>query len=282
MALIPPFFLDCVVAIGIVKPDGNKHWIGTAFLFGKFVKQKEGNEKEYKIFLVSNKHVLRNHQSVILRFNPQDDQPATDYPAQLKDKDGKDLWTGHPNDNIDIGVIGINAKKLQDEGMKFGFFQSDTMAFTVDKLKEIGTTEGDFIYVLGFPMGLVAADRQFVILRNGTIGRIRDLFEKRSTDFVVDAFVFPGNSGGPVILKPEMISIGGTKSNSNAALIGVVKSYIPYQDTAISQQTGRPRIIFEDNSGLSLVEPVDYIIETIEVDEKMKSQPPTTAIANAG
>lgn len=275
MALIPPFFFDCVVAIGQLKPDGSKHWIGTGFLFGKFVQQKPDNQKEYKIYLVTNKHVLLNQKSVILRFNPQDDQPAKDYPAQLIDNDGKQLWTGHPNDNVDVAVIGINGTKLQEEGMKFHFFQSDEAVFTKDKLIEMESTEGDYVYVLGFPMGLVAVDRQHVILRSGAIARIRDLFEGRSTDFIVDALVFPGNSGGPVVLRPEMVSIQGTKSNMNAGLIGVIKSYIPYQDIAVSQQTNRPRIIFEDNSGLSLVEPVDYIFETIDQDEKLKGQQPT-------
>jgi S1-C subfamily serine protease len=138
-------------------------------------------------------------------------------------------------------------------------------------MKNLEVTEGDFIYVLGFPMGIVAKDRQYVILRQGVIARIRDLFENRNTDFVVDAVVFPGNSGGPVILKPEVISITGTKSNPKAGLIGIIKSYIPYQDVAISQQTNRPRVVFEENSGLSLVEPVDHILETIIEDEKSKN-----------
>ncbi|WP_312825614.1 hypothetical protein [Epilithonimonas sp.] len=122
-------------------------------------------------------------------------------------------------------------------------------------------------------MGLIGTDRQHVILRNGCIARIRDLFENRNTDFIVDALVFPGNSGGPVILKPEIINIEGTKVNNKAALIGIIKSYIPYQDTAVSLQTKRPRIIFEDNTGLSLVEPVDHIFETIENYKKLKMIP---------
>jgi hypothetical protein len=85
---------------------------------------------------------------------------------------------------------------------------------------------------------------------------------------VVDALVFPGNSGGPVILKPELMSIEGTKSNNKSVIIGVIKSYIPYRDVAVSEQTGLPRIIFEDNSGLSIVEPIDHIIETINLIPK--------------
>lgn len=56
-----------------------------------------------------------------------------------------------------------------------------------------------------------------------------------------------------------------------AALIGIVKSYIPFQDVAISQQTKRPRVIFEENSGLANVETVDKILETIEADEIKKN-----------
>lgn len=263
MALIPPFYLDCVVAIG-KQIASSKHWIGTGFLFGLFINETPDKQKNYKIYLVTNKHVLEGHDSIILRFNPQDDKPATDYPINLKDTAGKIFWTGHPKKEVDIAVIGINASKLQTDGMKYNYFRSDDCIFTRDKLIEIGITEGDFVYVLGFPMGIVAKDRQHVILRNGVIARIRDLFENRSTDFIVDAFVFPGNSGGPVVLKPEMICIEGTKSNLTAGLIGVIKSYIPFKDVAVSQQTGNVRIVFEDNSGLSIVEPVDYILEAIE------------------
>jgi len=71
-----------------------------------------------------------------------------------------------------------------------------------------------------------------------------------------------------VIICPSAISIEGTKNVSKASLIGLVKSYVPYQDTAISQQTHNPRITFEENSRLAIVEPVDAIIETVKLAEK--------------
>jgi hypothetical protein len=74
-----------------------------------------------------------------------------------------------------------------------------------------------------------------------------------------------------VVTKPEIIGITGTKYLKKAFLIGMVKSYIPYQDVAVSQQTNRPRVIFEDNSGLTKVEPIDNIIATIE-EAKRKQQ----------
>ena len=35
MAIIPDFFLNAVVALGIDGGDGKKHWIGTGFIVGR-------------------------------------------------------------------------------------------------------------------------------------------------------------------------------------------------------------------------------------------------------
>lgn len=266
MALIPPFFLDCVVAIGIENPS-NLHnpikWIGTGFLVGRFFKKDEKNQNRYHIFLVTNKHVLVGKNSVKVRFNPHSSDPAKDYDILLV-KNGIKTWTGHQNDNIDVAVININPSILEEEGMKFKYFMSDSNILLIEQMAEKGMTEGDFIYVLGFPLELVASDRQYVIARSGSIARIRDVLEKRSNDFIVDSFVFPGNSGGPVVSKPEIIHIEGTKSISEAYLIGIVSSFLSYLDFAKSEQTGRRRVVFEENSGLSTVIPADFIMETIE------------------
>lgn len=271
MALIPPFFMDCVVAIGTLNDKNETVWVGTGFLYAKLETPVQG-EKKYWVYLVSNRHVLKDLKIAILRFNPQTNQPAKDFQEPLTDINGNPTWTGHPDPNVDIAVLSVNVEILNKEGLKYGVFKSDEHSYTISDMEKIEVSEGDFLYALGFPMGLVAKDRKHVILRQGVIARIRDLFEKRSKDFVVDCLVYPGNSGGPVVLKPEMVSIEGTKSNSNAALIGVIKSYLPYQDVAISQQTQRPRIIFEENSGLSLVEPVDHIHEAIDSDLARKKK----------
>ena len=80
-----------------------------------------------------------------------------------------------------------------------------------------------------------------------------------------------------MVLKPEMVSINGTQAHTNAVSIGVVKGNLNYQEIAISPQTKRPRIIFEQNAGLSMVEPVDHILEAIDADKASKSKPATPA-----
>lgn len=80
---------------------------------------------------------------------------------------------------------------------------------------------------------------------------------------MVDAQTFPGSSGGPIISRPEHISISGTPNNDRANLIGI---FIPYRETLYSRQTGRDRMIQEENSGLTIVHPVDRIKEVVEIE----------------
>ena len=269
MALIPPFFVDCVISIGIQTNENEKDWIGTGFLFAKHLSDSDNNPDEscYKVFLVTNKHVLENQKDIIVRFNPQNGQAATDFPITLQSPQGKQLWTGHPAVDVDVAVLPIDIQKIKAAGMKFSVFKSNKDILTLKQLIDEQVSEGDFIYVLGYPMGLMPFDRQHVIARSGIIARIRDLFENRSKSFMIDSFVFPGSSGGPVIYKPEVVAIQGTKSLKSAVLIGIVKGYIPYREIAISQQTQLPRVFFEENSGLAIVETVDKIMDTIEADE---------------
>ena len=58
MALIPPFFLDCIVAIGLVADDGSHQWKASGFLYGSFIEDRPQTEKSYHVFLVTNRHVV--------------------------------------------------------------------------------------------------------------------------------------------------------------------------------------------------------------------------------
>lgn len=257
MALIPPFFLDCVVAIGRRVDRRNIAWVASGFLYGDFERKIEGG-RHYLTYLVTNRHVFEGIGEMFLRFNPFGKKPARQYELSLES------WIPHPNNEIDVGVTSINLELLKSHGLQFSFFRSDEHVATADKMAELGTTEGDFVYTLGFPMGLIGGERNYVIVRSGTITRIRDAINRESNEFLIDSFTFPGNSGGPVVTKPEATAIQETKPVTTAYLVGVVKGYIPYQDIAVSEQTKRPRVIFEENSGLTAVIPVDFIQETIK------------------
>jgi len=264
MALIPPFFLDCVVAIGIDGDKGKRQWVASGFLYGHFISKIDEETNQYRVFLVTNRHVLEGQKVVYLRFNPREAMPAREYTLDFKRGENPAVYNTHPDPDIDLAVVPINPNVLDKDGIQFSCFYSDRHIADRESLGDLGITEGDFGYILGFPMGLVGEQRSFVVVRQGVIARIRDYLAKASKEILMDCMIFPGNSGGPVITKPEAMAIRGTKTQSGACLIGVVAKSITYRDVAISLQTKRPRVVFEDNSGLASIVPIQYLVDLIQ------------------
>jgi hypothetical protein len=269
MALLPPFCLHTVAAIGVGHDPAKRTWIGTGFLFGDLITPSApDDQKLWRVWLITNKHVLKDLKAVYVKFNSAVDPHSKDYVVPLVANNGRPYWVGHPENEVDVAAISVPVSLLKQEQRLFYFFQSEQHVSTRAMMQQNEVTEGDRVFVLGFPMGLVDSARQYVICRGGVIARVRDYLEGKTSDLLVDATVFPGNSGGPVILCPTSTAIQGTKAVVRADLIGVVKSYVPYTDLAVSSQTRKPRIMFEENSGLAAVEGVDAIIETVKLANK--------------
>jgi len=269
-ALLPPAFVNSVVAIGHEQPvpPGPPGWVteGSGFLYGFLVSDDpDPTKRRYEVYLITNRHVVSEDRMMFVRLNPKHttDQGQV-FPIPPSDDHGRPTWFKHRDPASDIAGVRINPQLLTDRGIDFNFLTSDLNAADTAKLKDLGVSAGDPIFVLGFPMNLAGQQRNYVIVRPGAIARVSDLIESAVPVLLIDAHVFPGNSGGPVILQPSVISIEGTKSNNTAYLIGVVRAYIPYVDVAISPQTQRPRVTFEENSGLAEVVPVDRINEAIK------------------
>lgn len=268
MALLPPFFLDTVVAVGVGDDPKTRGWIGTGFIYGGLLGTDRDGQNRYRLWLITNKHVLANLPAVYVKFNSAVDPDSKDYKVPLIARNGKLQWVGHPAKDTDVAAIYLNAGFLREEQRRYSYFKSDKHVISRHQMKETQFTEGDRVFVLGFPMGLVDPARQYVICRGGVVARVRDFLEEKTSDFLVDATVFPGNSGGPVISCPAGTTINGTLRRGKADLIGVVKSYVPYSDLAVSSQTRKPRIMFEENSGLAAVESSDAIVHTVALAER--------------
>ncbi len=264
MSIIPKFFMEAVVALGINRLDGNKHWIGTGFLCGR----KEADDpSKSTVYIITNKHVINEQNIIYVRFNNSVGIGVKDLSLALN-TDYTKYYSEHSNKNIDIVAIKIIPKVITDNKLNLSYFDLDDHAITLAQMEETGVNEGSLIYALGFPMNLSSNIVKAPICRLGCISRIEDAFRAKqyAETFLVDAQTFPGNSGGPIISRPELISIQGTKRNDKANLIGILSAYIPYSDTLFSQQTGRARMVTEENSGLTIVHPVDRIKEVVELE----------------
>lgn len=270
MAIIPPFFLDCVVAIGMRQVDSQISWTASGFLFGSKLPEPvggwgEGGER-FQIWLVSNRHVAKNLQNQgVVRFFSQKENEVIEIDLHEWNIRPEGNWIYHPNEEVDVAVLPVRTDHLSAASGKLNFFHEDKHSATVQQLKNLGVVEGQSGFLLGYPAAVHPGPTNAVIVRQSCIARIRNTYSGSSQTIIVDGTVFPGNSGGAAIITPEMAAIEGTQPIQNAYLIGIVAAYVPYIDVAASQQTGKARITFEENTGLTIIYPVDFLLETIAI-----------------
>lgn len=268
MAIFPNTYMDATVVIGSLQANSQITWMASGFLVGRFEGCDPDGNKRYTIYLVTNKHVINGHKQIQLQFNSSTGVQVLSC----------SLWNGnvqqhsvHPNPNIDVVACRIDINGAIMNGTIAKFFELDTMALTLQDMKNTGVCEGTLVYALGFPVSLSneLVDNTFKspVCRLGCISKIEHTYHGSPTNYyIIDAQTFPGNSGGPVINRPEFISVDGTPHNDKSNLIGIVSAYLPYRENLCSTQTGRIRTQTEENSGLTIIFPVDYIANTVEIE----------------
>ena len=126
------------------------------------------------------------------------------------------------------------------------------------------------LFVIGFPMGMRSEKYATAILRRGMVARAD------SVEIVAEVFVFPGNSGGPVVYAPSDITMFLSSMLHDQKLVGLVSECISYSEMAVSPQTGHPRILFEDNAGLCNVVPASAILELLKSPDFVAADTKTT------
>ena len=253
MALIPPGYMTAVVSLGRTV-ESFRH-VGTGFLYAHSLPAREGRTP-YRAYLVTNKHVV-DENTTHVRFNDSEGG-LTATPIETV---GTGAWTFHPN-GADLAVMPL----LPSSPLSKGHDLLEAQMFIGD----VGTTfgegvqpvEGDGIFVIGFPLGLVGDARNYPIVRYGVVARIQDWIRGHQDTFLIDAPAFPGNSGGPVVLKPETAAIAPTKPITHCLLMGVISKQLRSREVAVSERTGEPRVVFVEDTGLAEVVPVEMVRET--------------------
>lgn len=138
--------------------------------------------------------------------------------------------------------------------------------FIIDEVKRIEELNiGDEVALFGFPRAIgLKRNPQYdfnrPLLRKGTIAGLNN--SKRT--FILDCEVYQGNSGGPVLryyYKFEAYK-GGFIRSIRSELIGIISQFIPLEEKWKSLNYGMTNIEW-DNSGYSVIVPIDYAIDLI-------------------
>jgi len=261
MALLNPISLKSLVAIGELDKRKKFSCFATGFLLGFIAKDSKYPEKRtYWVFLVTNKHVFEDREFVDLRFNRKDGKTEIFRQPLFFENTREKRWLAHRNKLVDLALLNVSPKILEAHQIDYFFFNQEIFAHYKD-FRKIGIEIGDSVYVLGFPLGLAGKAQNFPCAKWGAISRIDKEVMKKDKSFWIDSAIFPGNSGGPVLLRPSIHSLTGTPVVSQIYLLGVIRGYIPYIEELYTHQTKPPLPVSleRENSGLSFVIPMDFV-----------------------
>lgn len=190
----PDFSVAVIEAtVMIEQAVGNdRRAIGTGFLVAD--RDQDGRPRTV---LVTANHVLSEMSRARTRlgFRVQVQQNWTYSPVDLeiRDRDGAPLWTAHPS--RDVAAIEISVPPAMAQ-------KAIPLAYLADDGSFDQTTivPGEEFMALGYPRGLSANVAGFPILRSARLASYPLGAASRSPTFLLDFSVFPGNSGGPVLL----------------------------------------------------------------------------------
>ena len=210
--------------------------------------------------LITAKHVIFDSGKKELKdsdlwiaFNTKDNKIVKRSVKETKERFGVE-WIFHEKAEVDLAIMPTVLDSNNDD-LKV---VDSKLFLKIEHLYELYD-----VFFLSFQPGIPTEDVIKPVIRSGTISRIN-----RNKTFYIDGSAFPGNSGSPVFLKPSPIrfdkgniSLGGDQLGGK--FVGIIGEYLPYQEIAISIQTGKPRVIFEENTGLSKVWPIEYLNEII-------------------
>lgn len=250
-----------------------------------FIKLKSGgagsgfflNTKKF-MYLVTAKHVLFNLENGALLSNGVDlISYSTDPKAVFSNHMTLDLKAllsaGHliKHKNRDVVIIRL-AEFWQDNrtrpliGVDYITMSNEgTVGVAITSLKSFDDVlVSNEVFLFGYPISLglqnhPQLDMGKPLLRGGIVAGLN--YAQRS--IVLDCPSYPGNSGGPVI-EVEVDEQG----RRHFSIIGIMVQYVPYAINIIaSNKINKIDSMVLNNSGYSIAEPIDFILELLGNDE---------------
>ncbi len=245
--------------------------MGTGFLLGYALPQRTPQGQPYYGYLVTAKHVLQDAerlgaQSLVARSADRKTGRPIDFDVDVCGSEGKAHWLGHPKSEVDVAVLPVLVANIKAAGAQVSLLPSDIGCWTLTQMQRVGVLEGDGVFVLGFPLGLVDDVIPAPIVRAGVVARIRDTYADPVRAPLIETAAFPGSSGGPVFIRPEVTSIPDTRAVQESRCIGLITTVYTWDDVAVSQSTNQARVVFVENAGLAKMEPIDRALHIIEAD----------------
>lgn len=261
------------VTAHISGTDGANTWTGTGFVYAVEAQSAAG-QRGSAHFLVTNKHVLANANEVLVQMvrAANDNRPLPGATSCRITDFSADAWAGHPDPEVDVAVMPLSA--LFNDMDRRGappFFRALTPEIALKRAQEKELDALEEVVFIGYPNGLYDTANFTPVARRGTTATPVGLDYRGSPAFLVDASVFPGSSGSPVLILNTggyAPKTGGLAVGSRAILLGVLAAvHVRQVEGEVKTLPTRLIVQLDDPLNLGIV----YKAWTIEacVDELM-------------
>ena len=234
----------------------------TGFLYGYPGLIEHGSEHgDLRLWLVTCAHVVKciknsdEYNAMLVRMNKSGRYETTSFGIPLFEP-GEVEWIIHPDK--DVAVIKGSPKILEAVGVEWEAYQSGASALVKTQIADKGIVEGEEVLMAGFPTGWREGRNDYPIVRKGVLAQIQGWLNDDHDTFLVDGSGFPGNSGGPVIIRMVYFNESKTEMKNMFSLIGMVSK-------ASSHPISGKEYGFAESADLIEVIPVDAIDETIQM-----------------
>ena len=256
----------CTTRISVYTHDGRMKF-GTGFFY------------TYKtcVYLVTNKHVLKNAEKVEFKLFTKDKNGKVDYGTLATMQLDRDFLQkkscGHPSENVDIQVVDIVGCRIYREPDRDLIFSSINENLIPDQnvLEDLFSIER--ITFVGYPNFMWDEVNHLPIIRSGTTASLLTKDFNGEPKFLIDASVFQGSSGSPVFINDDSWYSdrkGSYFGVSRTIFLGVISSiYIERKPMEIeiipAPTTNRSVPFFEQVLNLGVVEKAKTVQETVEL-----------------
>jgi hypothetical protein len=198
---------------------------GTGFMF-RLLETVDGHAP----VIVTNRHVVADVISMKFLMHGATKGGAPDPTASkwIQVMDFERAWAPHPDDSVDLAVIPIGplVDLMMTQGQRPFFIPLDK-SLLLDKaaLSDLGVVED--VLLVGYPNGIWDTHNNFPIMRRGSTATHPAKNYDGQRRFLIDAAVFPGSSGSPVLLYnlgSYTDRAGNIKTETRVRLLGIVSS----------------------------------------------------------
>lgn len=222
--------------------------------------------------LVTNKHVLGDFSQVTFRMVAAENGAPSQRATQIsvsKIVPGE-TWVGHPDENVDVAVmpfIGVLNAMASNGAAPFYRAFSPENFLTQAQAEELDGIEQ--VLFVGYPNGLFDTASWMPIVRRGQTATPIYNDYRAQPSFLIDASVFPGSSGSPVVIYDRGMYVtrsGATSFGSRFFLAGIVAAAHTREVLGqIILTQGTPAAAFNDMIDLGIVYKAGAIQQTVDI-----------------